>query len=255
MADVKIGAQLYTCREFTQTTEDFADCMKKVADIGYTSVQISAIGPIDPKEVARICQDNGLAVAATHRGWPEFLESLDELIDIHKLWGCNHPAVGGLPGEYRGPDGIKQFVDELGPVAEALAKAGMDFSYHNHSHELIKHDGKTWLQTLYDAAPADILKAEIDTYWITHGGGDPVWWLNYCAGREPVIHFKDMGRSDEGQIMTPIGEGNLNWPSIIEAAKAGGVEYALIEQDQCYDRTPLDCLESSYQFLTSQGLS
>jgi sugar phosphate isomerase/epimerase len=256
MAKGILGAQLYTVREFTQTLEDIAETLKKVAAIGYPAIQISAFGPVDPKEVARLVADSGLTVAATHMGWGGFLEDLGTVIETNKLWGCKHPAIGGLPDEYRSRDGIRRFVDELAPVAERLAAEGMDFSYHNHNQELARFDcEKTWLETLYDEAPPAMLKAEIDTYWIQAGGGDPAWWLRKCAGRIPVIHLKDMCITPEREIrMAEIGEGNLNWPAIIAAAEAGGVECYLIEQDRTYDRDPFDSLAISYRNLKAMGL-
>ena len=257
MATGVLGAQLYTVREFTQTIEDVAETLKKVADIGYTSIQISAFGPVDPGEVAKLVADNGLTVGATHMGWDRFLNDLDGVIETHKLWGCNHPAIGGLGGEYRSADGIRRFLDELAPVAEKLAENGMDFSYHNHNHELARCDcEKTWLETLYDLADPAHLKAEIDTYWIQAGGGDPAWWIRKCAGREPLLHLKDMCVTPEREIrMAEIGEGNLNWPAILEAAEEGGCEFYLIEQDNCYGRDPFDSLAISYRNLKAMGLS
>jgi sugar phosphate isomerase/epimerase len=251
-----VGAQLYTVREFTKTAKGIAESLKKVADIGYTAIQISGFGPVDPKEVAKMVEDNGLTVASTHRSWDAFLNDLDTEIEIHKLWKCNHPAIGGLPGTYRGPDGLKRFLGELAPIAKKLAAEGMDFSYHNHNHELVKYDGKTWLSMLYDQAPPDMLKAEIDTYWIQAGGGDPAAWVEKCAGREPLLHLKDMIVTPEReQRFAEIGEGNLNWPAIFKAAKAGGVEWYLVEQDRSYDRDPFESLAISYRNLVEMGLS
>jgi len=251
-----VGAQMYTVREFTKTAEGIAESLTKVADIGYTAIQISGFGPVDPKEIAKMVEDNGLTVASTHRSWDAFLNDLDNEIEIHKLWKCPHPAIGGLPGTYRGPDGVKRFLDELAPIAEKLAAEGMDFSYHNHNHELVKYDGKTWLSMLYDQAPPEMLKAEIDTYWIQAGGGDPAAWVAKCAGREPLLHLKDMIVTPEReQRFAEIGEGNLNWPAIFEAAKAGGVEWYLVEQDRSYDRDPFESLAISYRNLVEMGLS
>jgi len=251
-----IGAQLYTVREYTQTIEGVAETLKKVAAIGYKTIQISAFGrDLDPKEIAKLVQDNGLIVASTHRSWNDFLTRLDDEIEIHKLWNCAHPAIGGLPREYHTPDGLKRFLDELAPIAEKLAAEGMDFSYHNHNHELVKWNGKTWLEMLYDQAPPEMLKAEIDTYWIQAGGGDPAAWVARCAGREPLLHLKDMIVTPEReQRFAEIGEGNLNWPAILKAAEAGGVEYYLVEQDNCYGRDPFESLAISYRNLVAMGL-
>ena len=256
MAKPKAGAQLFTLREFTKTIEDVAETLKKVAAIGYTEVQVSGFGPVDMAEVGRLAKDNGLTVAATHTGWPRFLGELDTVIEEHKALGCDHPAIGGLPQEYRTAEGIRRFVDELIPVAERLATEGMDFSYHNHSQELTRlDDGRTWLATLYETAPADVLKAEIDTYWIAAGGGDPAEWIRRHAGREPLVHFKDMAvLPDRTQRFAEIGEGNLNWPAIIAACDESGVDHALVEQDQCYGRDPFESLAISYRNMKTMGL-
>lgn len=249
-----VGAQLYTCREFCKTIPDVAQTLKKVKDIGYTVVQISGFGPVDPKEVARLVADSGLTVGATHVAWTRFLTDLDAVIAEHKMWKCEHPAIGSLPNEYRNLDGVKRFIDELAPIAQKLAKEGMDFSFHNHNHEMAKFNGKTWLETLYEQAAPDILKAEIDTYWIQAGGGDPAAWILKYPGRQPLLHLKDMIVTPERELrFAEIGEGNLNWKSILQAAETVGVRYMLVEQDNCYGGNPFDALATSYRNLTAMG--
>jgi sugar phosphate isomerase/epimerase len=147
-------------------------------------------------------------------------------------------------------------MSELGPVSEKLAKEGIDFSYHNHNHELMRYGKKTWLEMLYEQASPKMLKAEIDVYWIQAGGGDPAVWVRKCAGREPLLHLKDMtagpGRQ---QRFAEIGEGNMNWPTIIQAAKESGVKWYIVEQDECYERDPFESLAISYHNLQSMGLN
>ncbi len=249
-----VGAQLYTVRDFTKNISEIADTLRKVRDIGYKTVQVSGFGPADPREVAKAIGDSGLTVAATHTGWTRFLKELDAVIEEHKLWGCVHPAIGGLPGEYFCEEGVKRFLDELAPVSERLAAEGMDFSYHNHHHELARYGDKTWLARLYETADPAVLKAEIDTYWIVAGGGDPVAWIRRCAGRQPLLHLKDMRIMPDREIrMAEIGEGNLNWPAILQAAEESGVEHMLVEQDRCYERDPFESLAISFRNLQAMG--
>ena len=256
MLENVVAAQLYTVREFTKTARGVAETLKKVADIGYSAVQISGFGPVDPKVVAKMVGDNGLTVAATHIGWDRFLSELDVVIEEHILWKCKHPAIGGLFGEYRSLDGLKRFLDELAPVAEKLAQVGMDFSYHNHSHEFARYGDKTWIEMLYEQSDADMLKFELDVYWVQHGGADPAYWVRKCAGREPLLHLKDMAiTKDREQRYAEVGEGNLNWPAILDAAQESGVEWYLVEQDQCYERDPFESLAISYRNLKAMGLS
>ena len=249
-----VGAQLYTLREFCKTLPEFAQTLTRVAQMGYTAVQLSGQGPMNPKEMAKVIQDSGLKVAATHVGWTRFLSDLDAVIEEHKLWHCAHAAIGGLPAEYFTAEGLKRFVAELAPVAEWLGAHSMDFSYHNHNHELARFGERTWLEQLYDAASPRHLKAELDTYWIQAGGGDPARWVRKCAGREPLLHLKDMAITPQReQRFAEIGEGNLNWDAILAAAVDGGVEFLLVEQDVCYGRDPFEALAISYRNLVKMG--
>jgi len=245
-----LGAQLFTVNQYTKTIEDVRETCARIAKIGYEAVQISAFGPMDPKDVATAMEENGLTVAATHVAWPRFQNELDAVIEEHLLWKCKHAAIGALPPEYRNEDGLKRFVDELPPVSERLAAEGIDFSYHNHDTEFAPRGDRPWLQALYETASPDLLKAELDLYWVQSGGGDPCEWLRKCAGRQPLVHLKDMTiTAKREQRFAPIGEGNMNWPSILRSALDGGVEWFLVEQDQCYGEDPFECLATSYRNL------
>jgi sugar phosphate isomerase/epimerase len=254
MSTPRIGAQLYTLRDFCKTVEGVRDALRRVAQIGYTEVQVSGFGPVDPAEVIRAADDVGLRIVATHVSWTRFLNDLDRLIEEHRLWRCSHPAIGGLPAEYFAEGGLQRFLTELAPVSARLKAAGMDFSYHNHSHELARNGERTWLEQLYERAPADRLKAELDVYWVQAGGGDPAAWIRKYVGRQPLLHLKDMTMGvDRKQRFAEIGQGNLNWPGIFRAAEEAGVEHMLVEQDDCYGRDPFESLAISYRFLRSHG--
>lgn len=255
MSKPVVGAQLFSLRKYCQDTAGLRDTMKRVRGIGYTTVQVSGIGQgIEPAAVAEAAEAAGVRIVATHVGWPRFLQDLDAVIAEHQQWRCPHAAIGGLPGDYFTAAGVDRFLAELKPVAKRLAAAGIDFSYHNHHHELIRYGGRPWLDQLYTKAPASLLKAEIDTYWITAGGGSPEAWIRRCAGRIPLLHLKDMCIvAGNEQRFAEIGEGNLDWDGILAAAVEAGTEYLLVEQDNCYDRDPLESMAISYRNLKAMG--
>ena len=232
----KIGLNLYSLREFTQTADGLADTLARVKDMGYEGVQVSGIKGLEPEQIEPVVRRSGLPVAATHVGWEVFRDDPQRAVAIHKLYGCAHPAIGMLPGEYYSLAGAERFVKEAGVVVKGLRAAGMDFSYHNHSHELARYEGRTWLERVLEGSAAGGLGFEIDTYWIQAGGGDPAEWVARCKGRIPLLHVKDMIVTPKReQRYAPVGSGNLSWDRIFAAAEAGGVEWYLVEQDSFYE--------------------
>lgn len=252
-----LGVQMFTLRQFTQSVDDLAFAITRIREIGYRSIQVSAFGDIPPSETARICKSAGVAIGGTHVAWDRFRFDLDRVIDEHLEWECKHSAIGMIPPKtYLSLAGLARFLDELQPVAEKLAANGIDFSYHNHAHEFRHFNGKPWLAHLYDAAPANLLKAELDTHWIVAGGADPVAWINHYGNRMSLLHLKDFALNADGQrIFAAIGDGNMNWPAILAAAAQQDIAYYFVEQDNCYGEDEFKCLQRSYDFLHQSGLA
>ena len=241
---MKLGAQLYTVREYTQTESDFAKTIERVADIGYEYVQVSAIGPIPAQKVADICAAGGVQCVITHTNPDRIKNDTDAVIAEHKIMGADYVGIGAMPVDYRGSlDGAKRFISDYLPASERIKAAGLQFMYHNHDFEFEKFDGRLILEYLVDCPSIGIT---LDTFWVQAGGGDPCAWLRRLSGRVDVIHIKDMIWKDGKQLMGEIMEGNLNWPGIIDAAKAAGVKHAMVEQDDCYGKDPFECLRVSY---------
>lgn len=256
MADNILAAQLYTVRKFTQTAKDVAETFKKVREIGYTAVQISAFGPVDPKEVKQMLDGEGLTCCITHIGYDRLTNDLPAVIDEHKLWECKHVAIGSMPGPFRqdGAEGIRRFAGEANEIGRKLHEAGLTFSYHNHSFEFIRVGQATALDMLFEETDPRYVQAELDTYWVQHGGGEPTAWIRKLKDRMPVIHLKDMVIRDGQQTMAEVGEGNLNWPGILEACREANVEWYAIEQDVT-PGDPFESLAISYKNLKAMGLS
>ncbi|MCK5739575.1 sugar phosphate isomerase/epimerase [bacterium] len=254
MSHSVIGAQLYTLRDFTQTPADIAKTLKRVKTMGYDAVQLSALGPIAVTELKKILDGEGLVAAATHVSFEKMRDETEKVIEDHHLLECKHPAVGSMPGEFQNETGFHQFAKEASAVARKLKTAELSFSYHNHSFELGKFGDTTGLDILFNESDATVFNFEIDTYWIQHGGSDPAAWIKKGSNRIPIVHFKDMVIQEKKQIMAEVGEGNLNWPAILDACKTAGVEWYLVEQDIC-QRDPFESLAISLRNMKSWGLA
>ena len=257
MSQNTLAAQLFTVREFTRTLDDFTDSIAKISAIGYTAAQVSAIGPISPEDVKKICDDNGITIVNTHIAWDRLQNDISAVIDEHNLWDCRHVAVGSMPRHFieAGEEGLRQFIVEANEVGKTLHEAGLTFSYHNHSFEFMRYGDKNGLELLFEETDPRYVQAELDTFWIQFGGGDVCDWILRVKDRMPVVHFKDMAMVGwREQVMKEVGEGNLNWPGILEACRQANVEWYAVEQDIC-PGDPFESLATSYRNLVKMGLS
>lgn len=257
----KLAVQLYTLRDHIKTAADFVTSMERIAQMGYTAVQLSAVGAmngdnpeLDAVQTKQILDDNGLKCIATHRSWEQLSQDTDKEIAFHKTLGCDFTAIGGIPASYNGEgaDGYKRWINDAAPVIAKLKAGGVRFGYHNHAFELERVDyvdgqTRTLLDLIIDCGNPDML-LELDLYWLAHGGANPERIVERCKNRMPIIHIKDKEISGSEPIMAPIGEGNMDWAHLIPACLDSGVEWIAIEQDKCY-RDGFDCLQASYDYL------
>jgi len=229
MAKLVAGLQMYTLRDFCKTPEDIAKTLEKVSKIGYKVIQISGMAPMDPKELKKILDDNGLYACSSHTGYQEIVNEIGKVIDQHKILGCEGIICPGLPGEFHNKEGYIKVAKDFEKVIIKIKENGLILGYHNHGIEFERYDGKTGLEILMENCSG--LEVEIDTYWVQYGGGDPCFWIEKFSGRVSETHFKDMGIIKNSQVMPPIGEGNLNWGKIVKACKKAKVKYCLVEMD------------------------
>lgn len=250
---MRIGAQFFTLREFCKTTEDFAESLKKVADIGYRTVQISGTCPYDPQWLKTELDKNGLTCVLTHIPQDRLIADAAAVAKDHDVFGCQNVGLGMFRFEDQDGKRLKDFIDCYAPVARTLKEHGKYFMYHNHAQEFSKENGVLIMEQLAQLMPADQMGFTLDTFWVQAGGGDPAWWLEHLKGRVPCIHLKDFAYANDERKMAPVGEGNINFERVFEKAEAAGTQYMLVEQDNCNGEDPFDCLARSYAFLKANG--
>jgi sugar phosphate isomerase/epimerase len=249
----QVAAQLYTIRTYTRNSADFAESMSKLREIGFRAVQVSAIGPIPDDEVIRILDGEGLTCCAVHAAGTDIVNNTDKVINQLNTFRCKHVAYPH-PGEIAltTPAEVKKFAADLEAAGRKLYDAGKQLSYHNHHIELRRVGPRTILDWLYRSTDPKYLTAEIDTYWIQHGGGDPVEWCKSLKGRLPMLHMKDYRVTAENKAdYAEVGSGNLNWKRIIRAAEKSGCDWFIIEQDTT-PGDPFESLASSFKYVTGK---
>ena len=241
---MKLGAQLYTVRDYCKNLDSFEETLKKVAQIGYKYVQLSGVCDYTTEWINEKLKEYGLRAPLTHFDTSKILNETQETIDFHKSFDCKYIGLGWYDFKQNSVD---DFDNEFGEAIKTIANSNRAFCYHNHDPEFQIVDGKTILDLLCERFSADEFKITVDTYWVQAGGADPAQILRKLKGRIPCIHLKDMGFN---RIMLPVGSGNMNFAAIVEAAKESGVEYAFVEQDNCNGEDPFECLKKSFDYCT-----
>ena len=249
---MKLGAQFFTIRDFCKTTEDLAQSLKKVADIGYTTVQLSGTCEYDAVWMRQQLDSLGLSCVLTHTPPKKLTGETEQVCENHRILGCSNIGLGSFNFKEGETDVLySDFLNTYLPVAKTLCQNGMYFMYHNHDFELRHLGGTTILRQMAQDFAPDEMGFTLDTYWIQRGGASPVEYIKELSGRVPCIHLKDYAY---GQLMAVVGEGNINFDAVIAAAESAGTQYLLVEQDNCNGEDPFECLKRSYQNLRAMGL-
>ena len=213
MSTTQIGAQMYTLREHLKDPVQIAGTCRRVKQMGYDAIQVSAFGPIETAELGRILRDEGLICAATHVSL-DLLKDVSACVDYHEALGCRYPAIGGYKAEQHTAAAYAAFAAEFSRVARPLAEHGLEIGYHNHSRELARVDDcdRRILDVLIQESDPSVW-FEIDVYWVAHGGGDPAAWIDKVPGRVPCVHVKDMDITVEQEQKILVWVRSWTWTS------------------------------------------
>jgi len=258
---MKIGVQGYTIRNFCTDENSIADSLKKVKEMGFNSLQVSGFAAIPAEKLRAMCDENGLQIVCTHSNPDRILNDTDNLINEHKIMGCNHIGIGIMPQKYRWSlEGMRAFIDDYSSAADKIADAGMKFHYHNHGSEFQKFGSQTMLEIMAEITDPAKWGFIFDTYWSQIGGCCPAQMMYKLAGRIDICHLKDLrytytpeAECDFAQRFAPVGSGSIAWDEVLEACEKTGIKYAEIEQDDCYGANPFDELKSSYEYLKNKN--
>ncbi|MFD2116886.1 sugar phosphate isomerase/epimerase family protein [Paenibacillus yanchengensis] len=250
----QIAAQLYTLREFCKDEQSLKETLQKVRAMGYEAVQVSGIGPIPHDVVKKLAEEAGLKICATHISYQALTENIEDVIAQHKLWDCKYVGLGSLPQEYQtSGEGYAEFAHNANQFAAKLAEHDLEFVYHNHHFEFTRFGPKTGMDILLEEGSKDF-GFELDLYWVQAGGVNPIEMIERVDGRMKVVHLKDMQIVDKQQVFAEIGEGSMNYKTIIDALRKIDVEWYVVEQDVCR-RDPFESLQISFNYLKQLAIN
>ncbi|MGN7832468.1 sugar phosphate isomerase/epimerase family protein [Pseudoxanthomonas sp. 22568] len=230
-----IAVQMYTLRNVATLDEQ----LKIVHDAGVHAVETVGTQNVTAAELKQLLDQYAIKAVSTHVQLADLRKDLDGVVAFNQTLGNTHLVVPYLGEKERPTDaaGWAALGKELGEIASKARAKGMTLAYHNHDFELIDFGGKTGLELLFDAAgPA--LKSELDLAWVARAGYDPAAMLGKFSGRVFAVHAKDNApkgqATDEGGFAS-LGQGVLDWKTILPAAEKAGVQWYIIEHDQPRD--------------------
>ncbi len=250
MTKIPVALQLYTVRD--DIRKDWERTLRDIARIGYAGVEFAGYADRTASDLKSLLADLNLRPAGGHVPIGQLESDLDRVIDFALELGNPYVVCPWIPQERRKKKSDWLAIAQLfNSVGEKCRQNGLTFCYHNHSFEFEKFDDACALDLLFGATNPELVKAELDTYWIQHGGADPAEYLRCYSGRCPLLHLKDMA-DDEKRSFAEVGRGILDWKTIFEAADAGGVEWYIVEQDTC-PGPPIESAHASFENLRKWG--
>ncbi|UOR05091.1 sugar phosphate isomerase/epimerase [Hymenobacter aerilatus] len=254
-----IGLQLYTVREAMQ--QDPTGTLAKVAALGYNSVEGATYTGsqkfygMEPAAFAKVLKQNGLIMPSSHyilgeamnNGQPTqgtILHGWDKAVDDAAQVGVKYMVCAYLMDSER--DHYKKVAEYLNKAGEQCKKAGIQLCYHNHDFEFQTQNGQLPYDILL-ATDKNLVKMELDLYWATKAGKDPVELFKQHPGRFPLWHVKDMDKTPQRNF-TEVGNGSIDFKRIFAQKKLAGMQYFFVEQDQT-PGSPFDSIKQSVSYI------
>ena len=251
MPDLPIALQMYTVRD--DAARDFAGTLRRVAEIGYRSVELAGYGDLTAAELRKVLDDLGLRVAGSHAGIDALETSLERVIEDNRVLGNQYVVCPYLPAERRqDASAYREVANALTEIGARLKQAGLQFAYHNHDFEFQWFDGASGYDIMMESSDPDLVQIELDTFWVKRAGQDPAAYLRKYAGRVPLIHLKDMTEGPN-PTFAEVGEGTMDFQAIFAEAETAGAQFYVVEQDVC-QRPPLESVRISFENLRRMGM-
>jgi sugar phosphate isomerase/epimerase len=257
------GLALYTVRDAMM--KEARATLEKVAQAGYLNVESSGYNNgkyynLSPADFKSLLGEMKLTPLSSHQGTVNF-ENVDQQIADLKLAGFKYfvipvPPMGlftydNVNKRMTMKGGAKNLAEILDKLGEKCQAAGVQLLYHNHDFEFSKDaDGNVIYDYLLEHCNPKFVNFQMDLYWVTKAGADPVAYFKRYPGRFKIWHIKDM--DDQGRF-APVGNGKIDFKRILDNKKLAGMQHYFVEQDACYNETALEAIVISHKGLSKFG--
>lgn len=238
----KMGLQLFTIRD--AMAKDVKGTLQKAAALGYQDLETYGFDPdnvsyygIKAKDFGMLLQELKLTTSSGHYDLFKYLNVSDAAL-LKYVDKCIEGALATqqkyitwpwLDPNDRNIESFQRLADRLNIIGTHVNKAGLGFAYHNHDFEFVDHEGKTGYQIIMEETDADVVKLQMDLYWVARASGQPPsYYFNKQPGRFVMWHIKDMDKVNKDY--TELGRGSIDYTKILPDYKLAGLEYYFLEQ-------------------------
>lgn len=263
---MKKGIILAILQKYMGDKEKLDEVLGRAKEMGYEAVQYIIPDYVTPEEYKELLDKHGmkyLCCGAKFEAMDEDPQAILDAMELSDLFGTDYIDVNTMPSKYRETEeGFREYARRLNAIAEVTKKAGKKILYHPHALEYASFgDGEIGMDILIRETDPEGVNFILDTHWMSCGGVVLADWIRKVKGRMKIIHFKDYaivpGVESCEQVdkrFAEVGQGNIDWPSVVAACKEIGVEYAVVEQDSCYDKEPYGCAKRSMEGMIKFGV-
>lgn len=244
----RVGIQLYTVR--TEMQKDVPATLARLSEIGYREVEFAGYFGRSSAEIRQLLQANRLSAPSTHVPYETIQTNLDKALDDAAEKGHAYVTVPWLGDAHRSSaDTWRSVADTFNRAAERAKARGLGFAYHNHDFEFVRTGGVLPFDLLLERTDPALVKFQMDIYWTTKAGGDPLAYVRQHPTRFTMFHVKDSAGAPN-HAQTDVGSGVIDFASIfrLDASQKNVFKYAFVEHDQPAD--PMAFAKNSYDYLS-----
>ena len=251
-ANIKeFGLQLYTIRNVMP--KDPKGVLKRVAAMGYKQVESFEGGKgmfwgMKNTEFKKYMDDLGMQIISSHCNIEKnFERKANEAAKIGMKY-----LIDAWIGPQKDIDTFKKFANKFNQCGEVCKKAGLRFAYHNHDYPFLPVDGQVPLDVMMQETDPAIVDFEMDIYWVVTAGEDPIKWFNKYPNRFRLCHIKDRKKNallSDKDASCVAGQGQIDFPKILDAGKKNGLQYFIVEQEHYDNMTSLDAAKENAAYL------
>ena len=240
----KIGLQLYTVRD--QMKASVPRTLAAVAKAGYKEVEFAGYFGHSAADIRKMLDDLGLVAPSAHVQMAQLGTEWGSLLEQANTIGHEYLVCAWIDANERNIPGYRKIAERFNVAGQQAAMSDVTFGYHNYSFEFTPIDGQIPYDLLLEECDPIKVAMQIDVFWMTQGGGDPVKYMERYPGRFPLLHVKDMGPAPK-RAMLDVGKGTIDWKKIFRAGEAGGVKHVFVENDET--KQPLVSIATSFRYL------